>query len=217
MLPAILFYTKVIMTIHSTAIPTGTVSLPSYTGHVSMLPFDLQTLAGLPAEFTQLVTSMLYGIKAVGTAYFTLHGRFLSANDTLRRPGAHTDGNYEPCGWSNGGGNGWKIGENGPAIDTQFHHDSYLVPTGGIILASSYPSCIGYIGDYSGTIGVGGDCRDVDLSTGQSFMLDADTIYYGNNHFIHESLPVATDTHRVLARITLPQDHTYEPVYSISY
>jgi hypothetical protein len=57
---------------------------------------------------------------------------------------------------------------------------------------------------------VGGDCRHIALDA--PFTLTENTVYYGNNHFIHESLPIAIDAHRVFARITLPENHQYQPI-----
>ena len=197
------------MNIISTARSLASIQLPNFDGHLSMVPFDLRTLAGLPSEFISLVKQMTQSLSLTGTGYFTIHGKTLLQGETLRRPGAHTDGNYEPCSWGNGGGGGWKIGENGPAVDTKYHQDSYLTPLGGIILASNYEACDGWLGEFQGDIGVGGDCSSIPLTHGK-FQLSKDTIYYGNNHFIHESLPMSDNVHRVLARITLPQDHTYQ-------
>ena len=184
------------------------IKLPLYTGEVSMVKFCLTSLDGLPLEFHNLARDMLKNIPVEGDGYFTIHGKKLKKGETLRRPGPHTDGNYEPCSWGKGGGSGWKVGENGPAIDTQYHKDSYLNINGGIILASNYEACIGWVGEFEGNINVGGDCSKFELNNGK-FSLDRDTVYYGNNHFIHESLPMEDDVHRVLARITLPMTHVY--------
>ena len=197
------------MYINSIARPLAPIQLPDFDGHLSMIPFNLQTLTGLPTEFISLVKQMTQHLSLSGIGYFTIHGKTLQRGETLRRPGAHTDGNYEPCSWGKGGGSGWKVGENGPAVDTQYHQDSYLTPLGGIILASNFEACDGWLGQFQGNIGVGGDCSSIPL-THSKFQLAKNTIYYGNNHFIHESLPMSDDIHRVLARITLPQDHIYQ-------
>lgn len=192
----------------STFKETNEITLPFTNQEISMIPFDLESLTGLPIEFKGVVTVMLKGIKAKGTAFFTIHGKSLKAGRTLRRPAPHTDGNYEPLNMSfGGGGGGWKIGENGPSINTDEHNRQYISKTGGIILATNYASCLGWNGEYSGFPSVGGDCRHVSLDDPQ--LLKANTVYYGNNHFIHESLPVGRDVHRVFARITLPEDHYY--------
>ena len=195
---------------HSILSALGNISLTPTEGEQSMGPFDLTTLAGLPEEHKPIVANLLRFVKhSGGTAYFTLHGKKLKAGQTLRRPGAHTDGNYEPVDttFGAGGGGGWKIGENGPGIHTDTHRRQYLSVRGGIILTSNISACRGWAGQFDGTPRVGGDCSH--LSLGAGFMLAANTVYYGNNHFIHESLPVAEDCHRVFARITMPEDHVF--------
>lgn len=175
-----------------------------------MLPFNLKTLEGLAEEFKPIVSGMLKGIPNLsGTGFFTLHGKKLKANQTLRRGGPHTDGSYckTLLSWGAGGGNGWKVGENGPSVETNIHKRLYNSKTGGIILTSNYEACQGWEGEYDGLPGVGGDCSHLEL--GKPFNLDRGKVYYGNNHFIHESLPVSEDCHRVFARITLPEDHQY--------
>ena len=191
----------------STFRETNTINLPFVNEELSMLPFDLVTLVGLPSELKSTVRAMLKGVKAKGTAFFTIHGKTLKTGDTLRRPAPHTDGNYEPVTMGFGGGGGWKIGENGSPVNTEEHTRQYANECGGIILATNYPSCLGWSGEYDGLPNVGGDCRHIELD--EPHLLKADTVYYGNNHFIHESLPVGRDVHRVFARITLPQTHEY--------
>ena len=178
----------------SIAIVTCAIELPLITGEFSMIPFDLLTLTGLSKEFKNIVIDMLKGVSHKGgEAYFTLHGKILSKSETLRRGGAHTDGNYEPYNMSfgTGGGGGWKVGENGPAINTRLHHRQYVKDTGGIILASNHEACLGWNGEYEGLPKVGGDCSHIELD--DPFLLEKNKVYYGNNHFIHESLPVEGD------------------------
>ena len=195
----------------SKSISTNTIALPLVIGEFAMIPFDLNTLDGLPDKFKATVGQMIEGIKNLsGTAFFTFHGKQLKKGETLRRGGPHTDGNYEEYNMTfggGGGGNGWKVGENGPAINTELHHRQYVSDKGGIILASNYEACLGWEGEYSGMPGVGGDCRKIELD--KPFLLDSNRVYYANNHFIHESLPMSGDVHRVFARITLPEDHEF--------
>lgn len=185
----------------------GSISLPLISEEIKMVPFDVASLSGLPDELKYIAKKMLSGIKSKGEAYFTIHGKELKKGQTLRRPGPHTDGNYEPHLMTFGRTGGWKVGENGPAINTSLHDRQYNNEKGGIVLASSFSSCLGWVGEYEGMPGVGGDCRDIILD--HPFMLEANKIYYGNNHFIHESLPVPEDTHRVFCRITLPETHQF--------
>ena len=189
----------------------GSIELPLVQTEDSMIPFDMATLKGLPKEYVKLVETMIEGINyKVGEAYFTIHGKVLKSSETLRRGGPHTDGNYEPLimSFGQGGGNGWKIGENGPAIDSSLHARQYLTPNGGIIIASNHSSCLSWEGEFRGTPDVGGDCSKIKLS--EPSLLTSNEVYYGNNHFIHESMPVSEDVHRVMARITLPESHIYE-------
>lgn len=184
---------------------TNTIELPLIEGEYQMIPFDLLTLEGLNDLFKGVAKQLLVGINASGVGFLTIHGKKLHKGETLRRGGPHTDGNYDAdtLDW----GNGWKVGENGPAITSQFHQRSYNAETGGIILASNYESCLGWQGEFDGLPDVGGDCSKIKLNS--PFILKRNTVYYGNNHFIHESLPVNDDVHRVFARITLPEMHRY--------
>ena len=191
----------------SLAIKTGTIKLPNFDGELSMIPFDIQTLDGLTSELKKIATSLLKGVaSSSGTAYFTIHGKTLKKGETLRRGGAHIDGNYEPHFMSFGGG-GWKTGQEGRDVGHPVHDRQFLTETGGIVIASNYTACNGWLGEYEGIPMKGGDCTH--MSLGDSFELEANGIYYGNNHFIHESLPMRGDSHRVMARITLPEHHIY--------
>jgi hypothetical protein len=191
----------------SMAYKTNAIELPLIVGEFPMIPFSVKTLVGLSGEFLEIAKQMLKGIDLeIGIAYFTIHGKKLKKGETLRRGGPHTDGNYEPHNMGFGGG-GWKVGQDGPSVDSELHARQYLKDTGGIIITSNYASSLGYMGEYDGTIGVGGDCSGIELDG--SFELKKGNVYYGNNHFIHESLPMSGDAHRVMARITLPENHKY--------
>lgn len=172
-----------------------------------MIPFDINTFDGLIEEFKDIAKTMLQGIRHKGgTAFFTIHGKKLKKGQTLRRGGPHIDGNYEPHLMTFGNG-GWKVGQDGPGINTALHDRQYNNERGGIILASNYEACLGWVGEYAGLPNTGGDCSHIKLD--DPFMLKRNQVYYGNNHFIHESLEVRDDVHRVLARITMPEDHEY--------
>jgi len=193
--------------LRSLATNTGTIHLPLIQGEFPMIPFDISTFDGLIEEFKDIAKTMLHGIRHKGgTAFFTIHGKKLQKGQTLRRGGPHTDGNYEPHLMTFGNG-GWKVGQDGPGINTALHDRQYNNERGGIILASNYEACLGWVGEYEGLPNTGGDCSHIKLDA--PFMLKRNQVYYGNNHFIHESLEVRDDVHRVLARITMPEDHEY--------
>lgn len=186
----------------------GYLNLPLIEGEISMIPFNSRTLTGLTGELKDVAKKMLHKIPNLkGTAYFTIHGKKLKKGETLRRPGAHIDGNYEPHLMDFGGGGGWKTGDDGRPVGHPIHERQFAKETGGIVLVSNYHACNGWVGDYQGIPEKGGDCTHFDLD--EPFQLMENTIYYGNNHFIHESLPMADDVHRVFARVTLPEEHLY--------
>lgn len=173
-----------------------------------MLPFMLNDLKSLPEEFRQTVSNLIKNLSNnTGEAFLTIHGKFVEKYKTLRRGLPHIDGNFikETSKWGQGGGNGWKVGENGPAVTTNEHKISYRSKTGGMLIASNYSSCMGWNGNYKGKPNVGGDCSHIEL--GKGFMLKANKVYYGNSQFIHESLPVCKDVFRIMYRITLPMDY----------
>ena len=182
-------------------------TLPLVEGEYSMIPFDLETLKGLSDEFKDIAGKLLKQLpKLNGTAYLTVHGKILKKGETLRRPLPHIDGNYEPHYMTYGGG-GWKVGESGRPVGHPIHERQYAKETGGIILCSNEYACNGWVGEFNNIPEKGGDCSHFDL--GEGFKLKPNTVYYGNNHFIHESLPMERDVHRVFARITLPENHIF--------
>ena len=199
--------------IESKILEVGSILIPELTCKKPMIPFDLNTLKGLTCELMEIASNLVEHIKdRSGIAFLTVHGRYLSANDTLRRGGAHIDGNYmnyvKGEKFKTFGGGGWKLGQNGPYISTQDHKDSYENEKGGIIMASTFQSCRAFSGVFKGTPKRGGDCTHIKLNSG--FLLNKNTIYYGNNRMIHESLPVTQNTHRTFIRITLPITHEFE-------
>lgn len=182
------------------------IKIPFYKGEVSMLPFKMNDLESVPEKFREVVRSMIENFDyKIGEAFLTVHGKFVKKDKTLRRGAPHIDGNYikETSTWGNGGGgNGWKVGENGFKLSSEHHKLSYENKNGGMLIASNYSSCKGWNGKYKGKAKEGGDCSHINLGNG--FLLKENTVYYGNSQFIHESLPLDQDFFRVLFRITLP-------------
>jgi len=196
--------------IHSISKELNPIQLPFHEGKVTMLPFDLSDLKSVPFPFRATAKEMIQSLpKKVGTAFLTVHGKLVEKANTLRRGLPHIDGNYIPrlAYWPNegGGGNGWKVGENGNVLDSKEHKLSYETETGGFLIASNHSACMGWNGTFEGSPNKGGDCSHIEL--GKGFMLKANKIYYGNSRFIHESLPVKKDVHRIMYRITLPSDY----------
>lgn len=177
----------------------GETKLNKFEGHIRMIPFNMRSLKGVPKDFKENVKSALSSIKnKEGEAYLEIEGKFIKKQRTLRRPGAHIDGNYKPSELTFG---------PKPYMCVDFERQ-FKKKTGGIILVTNYASSIGWNGDFCGEPKKGGDCSHFNL--GECFELKEDAIYYGNNHFIHESLPLDKSVHRTFMRITLPEDHEYE-------
>lgn len=186
------------------------ISLAGINEKVSMIPFDLKTLYGVPNHLMEKVremTSHLFEPK--GEAYLTVHTKELKANETHRRPGAHIDGNYIIGRASWGGGGGWKVGGDGQTLTAQEHALSYDVKRGGMLIASDYPACKAWKGVVNGVASTGGDCSHIDLNGHMCETLEPNRVYYGTSQFIHESIPVDKDVTRTLMRITLPADYPY--------
>lgn len=183
----------------------NTIEIPFFEGEVSMLPFDLSDLTTLPIQFRKTAKEMVSNLpEKIGIAFLTVHGKFVKKSKTLRRGEPHIDGNYlkDVASWGSGGGNGWKVGENGMKLTSKEHAISYENAKGGMLIASNYSACKGWNGLFEGKAGIGGDCSHINLKDG--FMLKANKVYYGNSQFIHESLPLDKDVHRIMYRITLP-------------
>ena len=78
----------------------------------------------------------------------------------------------------------------------------FTVPE-SIILASNISACMGYVGDWQGTIADGGDVSNCDLSKLIEVPLEANIAYRGNVGFVHETLVVAQDVERTVVRLNL--------------
>lgn len=187
------------------------VSIPEFSGQIKMLPFNLESLQEIPAAFKELVSKMIEALPIKkGVAFLTLDGKLVQKGASQRREGVHIDGNYLPSGWGgegDGGQGGWKVGEGGRILSSKEHKLSYESATGGMLIASTYPACKGWNGEFEGAAYVGGDCTRIQ-NLGEGFTLKPNVVYYGNSQFLHESLPVDKDVHRVMARITLPADYS---------
>lgn len=162
--------------------------------------------------FADVVYEMMSGIDLLGnTAYLTVHAKQLKKGETLRRGGKHIDGNFDPdiFNWTCDGVdfNKW-LDREAPAVDSKNHQILYNSDKGGVLLLSNYSSSLGWIGEFEGTSGLGGDCSHI--KTGEPFILESNVVYYGNSTFMHESIPVKEDVYRILFRITLPRNHIYD-------
>lgn len=213
--------------IKSLVVEKNDIVIPEFIGKVQMEAFAvsgsyslrLMTSVRVKKElFDEAILSMMENIEPVGkTAWITIHGEKLKKGDILRRPGKHIDGRYDPDIFD------WTcdtvdfneyLEKKAPPVDSKFHQVLYNSSMGGILLASNYSACLGYVGEFEGTAGLGGDCEHIKVN--DPIRLKANKVYYGNSTFIHESIPVEEDVCRVVVRITLPRNHIYDTSRIIS-
>ena len=198
--------------IYSHSIELDYAQVPRIDGEISMKPFRLDTLAGLPLKYLRIVRAMIQHLPTkYGYAFLTAHGAKLKPGETLRRPGKHIDGNYlyNVERWGNGGGNDWKVTDSTILSETEFMR-SYRAKTGGMLIISNTESCMGWNGMFMNEPKTGGDCSHIkELTDKSGFILKPNVIYYGNSQFIHESLPVSEDIHKNMVRITLPETYPW--------
>jgi len=179
------------------------VTFPRFIGErVYMRPFF--QAEGLPYELSRwqpTVDAMLDGITTDGPIYLMIDQGAVRAGIPHRRPGVHIDGYWNPA--------------TGRHDDTPTHfhgghmssrHITELVNTRheAILLASDIAACRGFVGEYEGTIGEGGDCSTLDLSSLEIVNFKSDRCYAGNVTALHESLPAPRDCLRTLVRLNVP-------------
>lgn len=209
--------------IKSLCIPTVDIELPLLENlkdcNIQMQRFNTinltiheDILSKTIVPFYPIVKEMLTGIDLLGnTAYLTIHGKNLKKGEMLRRGGKHIDGNFDPdiFNWTCHGVDfeEW-LKKEAPSVNSKYHDILYNSDRGGILLLSNYSSCLGWVGEFEGIAGLGGDCSHIE--TNEPFMLERNKVYYGNSTFIHESIPVEEDVYRIMFRITLPRNHIYD-------
>ena len=188
----------------------NSVNFPTFLGERHYMVKFLKE-EGLPKHlerFQDTVDDMLLNIdtKYKGKSqpiFFTVDEQFVKKGKTHRRGGVHIDGYWNEdlrC-WGNSGGWG-SIPNNGWGTSGWKFKDGFITPE-SIVLASSQSACKGYIGEYEGDIGEGGDCSNIDLSVLDSFMLEKNKVYRGNVMFLHESVPVSEDIERTIVRLNI--------------
>lgn len=190
------------------------------------LPADL-------VRWQPTVDALLDGVETDQQIYIMIDEGFVQARSAQRREGLHIDGYWNPGlqahGNNSGGhrsaprGHGYEPpsghgstprhapygghGHNPPSRHgsgaSTWQHADFKAPE-GLILASSVSAARGYVGEFVGPIGEGGDCSSIDLSGLQVMPMCAGIVYAGNVTALHESLPVEHDCYRQLVRLNVP-------------
>lgn len=206
----------------SIAKPVSHVQFPEFTGQQTYMNVatghTVEQIA--PPQYTETIRQMLKdaGIPMDTQFYITIDEREVVAGEAHRRGGAHIDGNYLPMfqsgqpawgGWGSTSkmawGGGWLNGVPGRMLSPEHQRACYESELGGTIIATNYPACKVWAGEFEGTPGLGGSCehfRD-ELEDMDQFTMEPNTAYLINSTCIHQSMPVKETVRRQLVRLTL--------------
>lgn len=189
----------------STVKELNPVTFPEFTGErIYMQKFYKKQ--GLPkhlARWQNTVDQMLLQVDTDQPIFLMVDQGIVQPNTSHRRPGPHIDGYWieelQAHGSTTGGHrfhNGrWDVGPGWKTVN--------LSEPESIILASDVVGCKGFVGDWNGIIGEGGDCSDICLDGLSEITMKANNAYMGNVSFIHESIPLSHQTQRTLVRLNL--------------
>lgn len=179
------------------------------------------------------VDAMLDGVDTDGPIYIMIDEKVVQPGTSHRRKGLHIDGYWDPSLFahgghrSGGGGSHLPTGRHRPIYDGAHGYEPRSISTyfpkkkrpvkkssswdeatfeqpEAIILASSLSTARGYVGEYEGPIGEGGDCSKIDLKGLSVVPMVADRVYACNVTGLHESLPVNYECKRQLVRLNVP-------------
>lgn len=212
----------------SKTVVNANVTFPDFTGErVYMHKFHMgQRLPEHLQRWKDTVGAMLTGVDTDNPIFLMIDQGVVKVNNTHRRPGPHVDGYWIEGISAHGNSSGWSHdrpsesahkftpGRHTTVVEEpgshQYRRHSFsgnteyqLIHPEAVILASDIQACRGYVGEWSGVIGDGGDLSHLDLSHLQTIDLQPHTSYIGNVGFIHESLPIPFDCNRTLVRLNV--------------
>ena len=201
---------------------------------VYMLPFrQSEGLPPELARWQPSVDSMLSGISTDRDIFLMIDQSQVRAGSPQRRPGLHVDGYWHlayschdtsghagnepkdpepiPGEWRIPGDSGrWKMtggkhggGHRGSIDGDGWTRCDFTAPE-AIMLASSITAARAFSGEFSGSIGEGGDCSTIKPDGMRKVVLRCGMVYAGNVAMLHESLPVTEDCYRTLIRLNVP-------------
>lgn len=181
----------------------GDVVFPAFTGErIYMQAFRQEE--GLPAAYARwqpTVDAMLNGITTSATIFLMVDQGVVEAHAPHRRPGLHVDGNWrEDLRCHSPGRPGHSHPPDRPWPEPEvFAYDPEL-----LVLASDITASRALVGRFCGVPDAEGSCEALDLSCGESRLLQAHRAYVGTAETVHESLPVAESCQRTLVRLNIP-------------
>lgn len=195
--------------------PLTAVALPFAMRQMYMHAFDL----GDP-QMPKGYEDYLEPVKALcdasgaksGTAYMTVDEKIVKAGMSQRRPKPHVDGCFMPDklhrngvtmgDWGGGGGGGGWL---------HTCNDIKQGPVGrmSVIVASSFPGCRAWEGDFDGVPTEYGDLSHIEDKLGKGKILPENIGYLLSPDCVHESMIMEQDTARSFLRIALPLEFKY--------
>lgn len=188
-------------------------------------------LPGHMARWQDTVNAMLTDVDTDNKIFLMVDQGIVQAGSSHRRPGKHIDGYWHPGVHASHGGepyrghgyeppksrgshSGHPRGHNSEP-PTPAHRPSrpgrhmsswgdatYREPE-ALILASDVVGCRAYLGEWSTTVGNGGDVDHLDVSSMQPLVMEAGRAYIGNVGLVHESIPQLRNVTRTLVRLNV--------------
>lgn len=150
----------------------------------------------LPIQYnflTSIIKPMIDPIismgKKISGGYIMVDCDTIEKGENHRRTGAHIDGEWIGGMWHTCNRISYEKIDQKPQI---------------MLLTSNYPLCKIYKGEWSGIVGAGGDCSEIDKSNMIEQILEPNKIYMADPlSLIHESIPSLEKITRILVRIHL--------------
>lgn len=152
------------------------------------LPTDL-------SRWQSTVDAMLFDIDTDGEIFLMIDQSNVQANHTQRRAGKHIDGYWIKDLKCHAGM--WDTGQG------RWNNCNFDKPE-AIVLASDTTGCKAFTGDFTGQIGEGGDCENIDMKNLSPIIMQPNKAYIGNVTMVHESIPVVEDCNRTIVRLNIP-------------
>ena len=143
-------------------------------------------------DYEQPVRELLDAARVKGgRAFVTVDEKMVLAGQSQRRPGPHVDGCFQPerGRWGHGGWN--------------HNCNNVPIPRMSVIVASSFPACKVWEGDFDTEPKNDGDLSHISDQLVYGEIVPANVGYLLSPDCVHESLPMEKDTERSFLRIAL--------------
>lgn len=166
---------------------------------VYMVEFDGKLPAHLQ-RWQRTVDAMLTDITLGGPQYIMVDQGFVKAGQTLRKPGVHIDGFWEPKMYAHGGGHGGHTGGGQPRHQGG-KHLQWNNRTELLVLASDEPGCVVYEGEWEGEVDEAHGVSNLSGQLGKQLMQPHHAYAGDTATLLHESIPQGWDAWRSVVRL----------------